>query len=89
MDMDRDISRRHIVAAAAALNSDIGAARSAQASTRIEQLAPELEKIISTSEPIQHLADGFGGPLRARPRDRCGGRKAAICCSATSTTTGG
>src|SRR6266478_1563698 len=28
---------------------------------RIEQLAPELEKIISTSEPIQHLADGFGG----------------------------
>ena len=29
---------------------------------RIEQLAPELEKIISTSEPIQDLADGFGGP---------------------------
>ena len=28
---------------------------------RIEQLAPELEKIISTSEPIEHLADGFGG----------------------------
>jgi gluconolactonase len=28
---------------------------------RIEQLAPELEKIISTSEPLQHLADGFGG----------------------------
>src|ERR1700692_171571 len=28
---------------------------------RIEQLAPELEKIISTSESIQHLADGFGG----------------------------
>jgi gluconolactonase len=34
----------------------------AQSSTRIEQLAPELEKIISVSEPIQHLADGFGGP---------------------------
>ena len=33
----------------------------AQGSARIEQLAPELEKIISTSEPIQHLADGFGG----------------------------
>jgi gluconolactonase len=30
-------------------------------SPRIEQLAPELEKIISASEPIQHLADGFGG----------------------------
>ena len=28
---------------------------------RIEQFAPELEKIISTSEPIQNLADGFGG----------------------------
>jgi hypothetical protein len=30
---------------------------------KIEQLAPELEKIIATSEPIQHLADGFGGTL--------------------------
>lgn len=29
---------------------------------RIEQFAPELERIVSTSEPIQHLADGFGGP---------------------------
>jgi gluconolactonase len=28
---------------------------------RIEQWAPELEKIISLSEPIQDLADGFGG----------------------------
>ena len=36
---------------------------SAQAAKRIEQLAPELEKIISPSEPIQDLADGFGGPL--------------------------
>jgi gluconolactonase len=30
--------------------------------SRIEQLAPELEKIVATSEPIQELADGFGGP---------------------------
>lgn len=29
---------------------------------RIEQFAPELDKIIATTEPIQHLADGFGGP---------------------------
>ena len=36
---------------------------SSQASPRIEQLAPELERIISASEPIQHLAEGFGGPL--------------------------
>ena len=35
---------------------------SAQSSKRIEQLAPELEKIISLSEAIQDLADGFGGP---------------------------
>ena len=30
-------------------------------SPQIEQLAPELERIISLSEPIQHVADGFGG----------------------------
>ena len=29
---------------------------------RIEQIAPELEKIIAMSEPIQELAEGFGGP---------------------------
>jgi gluconolactonase len=28
---------------------------------RIEQIAPELEKIVDTSAPINHLADGFGG----------------------------
>jgi gluconolactonase len=33
----------------------------AQGPTRIEQLDPTLEGIISSSEPIQHLADGFGG----------------------------
>ena len=37
-------------------------ASSSQSSPRIEPLAPELEKIISPSEPIQHLAEGFGGP---------------------------
>ena len=29
---------------------------------RIEQFAPELEKIIAKPEPIQELAEGFGGP---------------------------
>jgi gluconolactonase len=38
-----------------------GFAMSDNLSPRIEQLAPELEKIIAVSEPIQHLADGFGG----------------------------
>jgi gluconolactonase len=32
-----------------------------QSSPRIEKLAPELDKILSVSEPIQHLAEGFGG----------------------------
>jgi gluconolactonase len=36
---------------------------SGQASKRIEAFAPELEQIIAASEPIQELADGFGGPL--------------------------
>jgi gluconolactonase len=30
---------------------------------KIEQLAPELERIISPTEPIQSLAEGFGGTL--------------------------
>jgi gluconolactonase len=30
-------------------------------SPRIEQFAPELEQIVSTSEPIEYLADGYGG----------------------------
>jgi len=29
---------------------------------RIEQLAPELDRIIAVSQPIEELADGFGGP---------------------------
>jgi gluconolactonase len=32
-----------------------------QSSKHVEQLAPELEKIVSPSEPIHDLADGFGG----------------------------
>jgi gluconolactonase len=35
----------------------------AQTNKKIEQLAPELDKIISVSEPIKELADGFGGNL--------------------------
>ncbi|HEX3536988.1 MAG TPA: SMP-30/gluconolactonase/LRE family protein, partial [Stellaceae bacterium] len=34
-----------------------------QSSMRIEQMAPELERTVSPSEPIRHLADGFGGAL--------------------------
>ena len=61
------ISRRHMLATSAAagglaLASGIGAA-SAQTARRIEQLAPELDKIVSASDPVQELAQGFGGPL--------------------------
>ncbi len=34
----------------------------AEAAKRVEQLAPELDRIITASQPIQELADGFGGP---------------------------
>jgi gluconolactonase len=66
MEMDRGISRRRMLAmsaaAGAALGGDVGRAF-AQTDKRIEQLAPELDKIIATSEPIKELATGFGGPL--------------------------
>ena len=88
MDMDRDISRRHMLALSAAAGGLAvgGVSRAfAQPSTRIEQLAPELDKIIATSEPIKELATSFGGPL-GPAEGRCGGRRAASCCSPTFTT---
>jgi gluconolactonase len=36
---------------------------SAQGSTRIERLAPELDAIIDTSQPVRELATGFGGTI--------------------------
>src|SRR5229473_3284695 len=36
---------------------------SAQPAKRIERLAPELDAIIATSEPIRELATGFGGDI--------------------------
>src|SRR3954451_18788290 len=61
------ISRRHALQMTAALGglamvSSVNSAFS-QGAPRIEQLAPELEKILSPSQTIEHLADGFGGPL--------------------------
>src|SRR3954463_3690963 len=61
------ISRRHALQITAALGglamaSSVNSAFS-QGAPRIEQLAPELEKILSPSQAIEHLADGFGGPL--------------------------
>src|SRR5499433_2641693 len=62
-----DISRRRMLAMSAAAGSlavsGIGRASAQQAAKRIDQFDPALEKIISTSEPIREIADGFGGPL--------------------------
>jgi gluconolactonase len=61
------ISRRQMLAMSAAAGSlAIGNGirdASAQAGKRIERYAPELDSIISTSEPIQELASGTGGAL--------------------------
>jgi gluconolactonase len=61
------MSRRDMLAMSAAAGSfaAVGGVHgaSAQGAKRIDQFAPELDKIISTSEPIQELANGFGGPL--------------------------
>src|SRR5437899_4235042 len=67
MSAPNGISRRHMLGMAVAIGglamSGAMSRVSSQSSKRIEQLAPELEKIISPSEPIHDLADGFGGPL--------------------------
>jgi gluconolactonase len=59
------ISRRHMLGMAASGLVMAGGVRGvrAQEAKRIEQLAPELDAIISASEPIRDLADGFGGAL--------------------------
>jgi gluconolactonase len=61
------ISRRRMLGAtgSAAALAVVGGAGAgwAQAAKHIDQFAPELEKIISASEPIQELATGLGGEL--------------------------
>jgi gluconolactonase len=61
------ISRRQVLAMSAAAGSlAIGSATNratGQTALRIERFAPELDDIIATSEPIQELASGTGGPL--------------------------
>jgi gluconolactonase len=60
------ISRRHMLAtsAAAAGGLALGVPSAfAQGGPHIDQLSPELDKIISTTEPIKELANGLGGAL--------------------------
>ena len=65
MRAQHSISRRDVLGmAVGSLALSVGVRSvGAQAAKRIEQLAPELDKIIAPSEPIQELAEGFGGPL--------------------------
>lgn len=65
--MRKEISRREVLniagaASGLALTGGLSSAW-AQAATRIEQLAPELAKIIDKAEPIRLLADGYGGDI--------------------------
>src|SRR5437868_14756048 len=61
------MSRRRALEMAVAVGGLAMSGGSGRAQTppqpKIEQLAAELEKVISPSEPIQSLADGFGGTL--------------------------
>lgn len=67
MRAGNDITRRQLLgmAGTAGVFAIAGGVRGtwAQAAKRIEKLDPGLEQIISPSEPIRELADGFGGPL--------------------------
>ncbi len=65
--MTYGITRRRVLAASAvaaggaAIASGLYGSAWAQGAKRIEQLAPELDNIIATNEPINQLADGVGG----------------------------
>jgi gluconolactonase len=59
------LSRRDMMkmAGAAGALALPGTSAFAQGAKKIEQMAPELASIISTSEPIRELATGFGGDI--------------------------
>jgi gluconolactonase len=67
MDFQSGVSRRHMLAISAAAGSlaieSNFRGTLAQASKRIEQYDPELDLIVSSSEPVQELASGTGGAL--------------------------
>jgi gluconolactonase len=66
MIMAIHLTRRHMLAAATAgaafATGSYGLAL-AEGTKRIEQLAPELDNIVGSAEPINQLADGVGGDI--------------------------
>ena len=60
------LSRRDVLRMAGAVGglvvTGVGQIR-AQSAKKIESMAPELDRIISTGEPIRELASGFGGDI--------------------------
>jgi gluconolactonase len=67
MAIGNAFSRRHVLTMAGAaggiaLVGGVPAAW-AQSATRIEKLAPELDKILDTAQPIVELAKGYGGDI--------------------------
>jgi gluconolactonase len=66
MGSNNRISRRHMIALAAAAGGAAmlrnAPALAAQAASRIERLDPALDAIIDASQPVQRLAEGYGGP---------------------------
>ena len=82
------LSRRYLLVAAVAVGSLGVSGRIArgQNTPRIEKLAPELDKIISASEPVQHLADGLN-PCRDRTSGGIGHRRAGSRCQAARSET--
>ncbi len=65
MGITDGVSRRAMLAMSAAVGgvAMTGFNAASQGTRRIEQFAPELEKIVSAAEPIREIADGFGGPI--------------------------
>jgi hypothetical protein len=86
MDFQSGVSRRQMLAMFAAtgslaIESNVRGT-AAQTGKRIEQYAPELDLVVSRSEPRTPVVPS------GLPKGRSGGRKAAICCTATFTITG-
>ena len=61
------LSRRDLLRMAGAVGglavADVGGVVWAQSAKKIESMAPELDRIISTSEMIRELASGYGGDI--------------------------